>query len=246
VFDSHCHPTDLGDGEAVVRQCQQAGVGLLACGYHLESCRAVVALGRRLPGLPVALGLHPWYCAERVEEVVELIVAERPAALGEIGLDLWDEAHLATLPRQRAVLEQQLHLAVSMGLAVTLHSRRALAPLQEVVSAFPGLRGALHAFGGSVEQAQWWMARGFFIGLGGAVTRTTASRARRLAKELPLEAIVVESDLPAIGMQGREPSSVRPWHVQDVLTAIADLRAVTSQEVELATDSNVKRLLGLG
>ena len=73
MFDSHCHPTDLEDAESLVEACVAQGIGLLACGYHRDSCLAVLGLRRRFPSLPVALGVHPWHCAEGWEEILAMI-----------------------------------------------------------------------------------------------------------------------------------------------------------------------------
>jgi len=242
LFDSHCHPTDLEDAESLVEACVAQGIGLLACGYHRDSCLAVLGLRRRFPSLPVALGVHPWHCAEGWEEILAMIRREHPAAIGEVGLDGWDEAMRATLPEQRLCLQAQLQLALELGLPVTLHSRRALQPLQEVVRDFPGLRGALHAYGGSLQQAEWWLARGFYFGLGGAVTRPDAHRQRRLATGLPLDRLLLETDLPAIGQQGIAPEAVRPWDLRRVAETVATLRGVPEAQLVEATDRNSRAL----
>jgi TatD DNase family protein len=245
VFDSHCHVTDIDQPDDVLASAVAAGVrSLLTVGYDPASNAAVLGLRQRVPRLPIALGLHPWYAAEAVEPVLRLIQDEHPVAVGEAGLDLWKDPDLPPLERQVAVLEAELELAVRLGLPVTLHSRKALGELWAVVKNFPGLRGALHAFGGSIEQARQFVECGFLVGVGGGVTRGRAERVRRVAAWLPVEALLVETDAPAIGMDIVEPPAVRPAHLRRVVEVVAELRGQSFDEIEAITDANAVRLFG--
>ncbi len=245
MFDSHCHLTDIDDPGGVLESTVAAGVrSVLTCGYHAESNRAVLELVGRYPDLPYGLGLHPWYANESLEPVLELIRREPPTAIGEAGLDLWGETPPQPLDRQLEVLEAQLDLARRLGLPVTLHSRKAVPELLAAIRRYVGVRGALHAFSGSYEQAKEFLDLGFYVGIGGAVTRPRAKRVRRCAAALPIDCIVVETDSPAIGMDTVEPPNVRPWHVRRVVEAIAELRCMAVEEVEGQTDENATRLFG--
>ena len=245
MFDSHCHLTDLDRPDQALTEARAAGVAaLLTCGVNAESNRAVLALRARHPGLACALGLHPWYADERVEEVLDQIEAEHPLAVGEAGLDFWSDPPVHPRERQHVVLEAQLQLAGRLGLPVTLHSRRAVNELLGVVRNHPRVRGALHAFSGSLEQARSFVDLGYLVGVGGGVTRERARRIRRTAAQLPLECIVLETDAPAIGMDIVEPPSVRPQHVQRVAEVLAQLRGIEVAEVEAQTDANARMLFG--
>jgi TatD DNase family protein len=245
VFDSHCHVTDIDQPDEVLAGALAAGVrSLLTVGYDAASNAAVLELRGRFPSLPIALGLHPWCAAEEVGPVLGLIQQERTVAVGEVGLDLWNDPKLPVLARQVEVLEPQLDLAVRLELPVTLHSRKAAGELWAVMKNFPRLRGALHAFGGSIEQARPLLERGFLFGIGGGVTRSRAERIRRLATWLPAEALLVETDAPAIGMDIVEPPAVRPAHLRRVVEVLAELRGRDFAEIERVTDSNAIRLFG--
>jgi TatD DNase family protein len=245
VFDAHCHLTDLEDPEGGLRRAMEAGLtSVLCCGYHAESNRAVCALRSRFPDLPIAIGLHPWFADEPIEPVLDLVAAQAPVAVGEAGLDLWGDPPPRPLEQQIEVLEAQLALAVRLGLPVTLHSRKAIGELLPVLRRHPGLRGALHAFGGSYEQARDFVDAGFYVGVGGAVTRGRAARVRRCAASLPLDCLLLETDAPAIGLDGVEPPHVRPEHVRQVAAALGALRGIDPAEVERVTDANAVRLFG--
>ncbi len=242
VFDTHCHLTDLDDGPSVLRETRARGVEVLCCGYDIESCRLVAGLRELEPGLAVAYGLHPWFADQPLTPVLDCIESARIAAVGEIGLDLLPRANLPAPEQQRRVLEAQLEVAKALGLPVSLHSRRAVEPLIAALRIHPGVTGVCHAFSGSVEQARVLLRMGLLIGVGGGVTRPNAQRIRRLVRELPLDSFVLETDCPAIGIEGLEKTLVRPWDVARVAATVADLKSVTVEAVEEVTDRNAARL----
>lgn len=217
---------------------------MLTCGHSLASNQAELSLRDRVPGLSIALGLHPWNADEDVEVALDLIERHQPAVVGEIGLDLWGETPIHPLARQLYVLEAHLHLAKKLNLAVTLHSRKAIEPLLGALRNHPGVRGALHAWSGSYEQLRPFLDLGMYLGIGGAVTRSRAKRLQRVAAAAPLDRILLETDAPAIGMDIAEPPHVRPAHVTRVAEAVAQLRAMDVAEVEARTDANAARLFG--
>jgi TatD DNase family protein len=246
MFDSHCHLTDLEEPIVAIEEAKLAGVSsMLSCGYDAESNAKVLELKARIPRLPIALGLHPWYADQPIEEVLALIEKHNPEVIGEAGLDLWGETPIQPIDRQVLVLEAQLSLARRLGKAVTLHSRKAIDLLLQALRRQPGVRGALHAYSGSWEQLRQFLDIGMYLGIGGAVTRLKATRVRRCAKEAPLSQIVIETDAPAIGMDIVEPPNVRPKHVARVAEALAQLRGITVEEVVERTDENAKRLFGI-
>ncbi|MBN1608413.1 MAG: TatD family hydrolase [Polyangiaceae bacterium] len=244
MFDSHCHPTDTDDAWDVVQQAYRAGVALLCCGYNADANEQVRRLRARWCTLPIALGLHPWFASEAIEPVLELIEHERPTAIGEVGLDLSGEVDERALARQREVLEAQLDLAARLELPVTAHSRRAAPALLEVARNHSRVRGALHAYGGSFEQLVPFLRLGWFVGVGGAVTRPNARRVRRCASRVPLDRVLLETDSPAIGMHGLESNQVRPVHVRRVAESLAELRGVEVESLVAQTDSNARELFG--
>lgn len=245
MFDSHCHLTDIEEADEAIAAATAAGVGgMLTCGYDEVSNQAVCDLATRHPRLRFALGLHPWHAGDDIDVVLHRIEEFHPHAVGEAGLDLWGEVPCHPLTRQSMVLEAQLDLAVRLDLPVTLHSRKAVDVLLAIVRNHPRVRGALHAYSGSYEQVRPFLDLGYYVGVGGAVTRGRAKRVRRCATAIPLDRIVIETDAPAIGMDGVEPPHVRPAHLRNVLGALADLRAMDRDEVEAVTDANARRLFG--
>jgi len=228
----------------VIESAMASGVSsLLACGYNAQSNEAVLSLRDQMPGLPIAIGLHPWFATEVIDSVAELIINSFPAAIGECGLDAAVDETTPTIV-QRKIFETQLDIASQTKLPVSVHSRRAVAAVFDIIREYPSVRGVMHAFGGSYEQAKLFVERGWLIGLGGAVTRCNARRVHRIARRLPLDAIVLETDAPAIGLEGVMVPDVRPMHLPRIATAVAELRCLDVSELVDATDKNAERLFG--
>ena len=217
---------------------------MLACGYNRVSNQAVLELREHFPSLPISLGIHPWFADESLDSLPELVERTQPTAIGECGLDFAPSDSIPGRDVQVRAFEAQLDLAQSTGKPVTVHSRRAVHQVFDLIQAFPRVVGILHAFGGSYEQARGFVERGWLIGIGGAVTRPHARRIHSLAERLPIQAIALETDAPAIGLEGVYPPNVRPAHLPQVARALADLRKQCESDVVYATDQNVARVLG--
>ena len=202
LVDSHTH-IDAGefdpDRDAAIDRARAAGVtrqlvaGIDAAGW--PKLRTVCA---GTPGLFPAYGLHPLFLArhrpEHLEELRGWIARERPLALGECGLDYYVE----DLDReaQARYFEAQLALAVETQLPVIVHARRAVEETLLTLRGFDGLRGVVHSFSGSRQQAEQLWERGFLVGIGGPVTYARARRLRRLVAEMPIEYLLLETDSP--------------------------------------------------
>jgi TatD DNase family protein len=246
LFDSHCHPTDIEDPLGVIRAAVHAGLhSLLACGYNMQSNRKVEELRDSVPSLPVAVGLHPWYSNESIDAIREQVLRTLPVAIGECGLDAADDPTIPPITTQCRAFEAQLALAMEMSLPVTVHSRRAVSMVHDIVANFGGVRGVMHAYSGSYEQAKSFLMRGWLIGIGGTVTRERSERIRRLVTQLPLSGIALETDAPAIGIRDVPPPHVRPAHLPRIVQEIAILRGISSDEVIAATNANVEDLFGV-
>ncbi len=213
-IDTHCHldaPEFAPDLDEVRARARQAGVGhCVIPAVAVPHFGAVRELAQRL-GDSYALGIHPLWVPQSTEAdlaaLAQALAAHahdpRLVAVGEIGLDFF-VAELQTevlRARQEAVYRAQLQLARQHGLPVILHVRRSadrlLKHLRELCPP-GGWRGIAHAFNGSVQQAQAFVALGLKLGFGGALTFDSARQLRRLATELPLEALVLETDAPDI------------------------------------------------
>ncbi|KRD27149.1 DNAase [Acidovorax sp. Root267] len=206
-IDTHCHldaPEFDPDRDAVRAEAQAQGVAhCVIPAVERSNWATVRALAHRY-GDSYALGIHPLYTGRAHDADLELLAQEleqhradpRLVAIGEIGLDFFVPGLDAA--RQERFYRVQLQLARRFDLPVILHVRRSSDRLLKGLRELPVQGGIAHAFNGSLQQAQAFIALGFKLGFGGAMTYDRALQLRRLAAELPAEALVVETDAPDI------------------------------------------------
>ncbi|AKK67494.1 TatD family hydrolase [Xanthomonas translucens] len=251
LIDSHCHLDAAefdGDRAAVIARAQAAGIAAqvlpAVTAASWPKLREVCTMA---DGLSPAYGLHPLFLDEHHPEHLPLlgewIARERPCAIGECGLDLFVEG-LDEAEQQRYFLGQ-LQLAREFDLPLIVHARRAVDAVILAIRKVGRLRGVVHSFAGSTEQAQQLHKLDFLIGLGGPVTYERAQRLRRLAAELPLQQLLLETDAPdqpdaLIRGQRNEPARLRT-----VLDTIAMLRGQPAAEIAEQTTRNAQQLFGL-
>lgn len=251
LIDSHCHLDASefdADRAAVIARAKAAGVmqqvvpAITAASW--PGLREACALA---PGLHPAYGLHPIFLdlhrPEHLELLAEWIARERPCAIGECGLDFFLDGLDAQT--QRHYFDGQLQLAKRFDLPLIVHARRAVEEVIARIKAVGGIRGVVHSFAGSPEQAQQLWKLDFMIGLGGPVTYPRANRLRGLAAQMPLEHLLLETDAPdqpdaEIRGQRNEPARLRT-----VLDCIAQLRGEPAEAIAAQTSANARRLFGL-
>jgi TatD DNase family protein len=251
LVDSHVHLDDAAfdaDREAVLARSLAAGVrALVVPAVDRPSWDRIDALQRQHDGVHAAYGLHPLYMARHrpghVEALAGWLERHRAVAVGEIGLDFYHGDADAGL--QRDCFRRQLQLARELRLPVILHARRALEEVILTLRAHPGLRGVVHSFSGSEEQARQLWRLGFHLGIGGPVTYGRAQRLRRIVAAMPLEFLLLESDAPDQPDAAHRGQRNEPARVPEVLHCVAGLRGQAPEEIAAATTANADRLFGL-
>lgn len=245
LYDSHFHPADPRlhgtQGGAFVR-ARAAGVGaLIGVAAQARDWPVLLRLVRRIPWMAVAYGLHPWF--EHPPGVLERLPGwiERggAAAVGECGLDFGPGR--ASREEQEALLLPQLRLARDMDLPAILHAHKSEDVLSMHLACLPGLRGVVHGFHGSAQQAERFLALGFYLGIGGAITHPRATRLRSVVAGLPSERLLLESDAPDQPPHGRL-SPNEPAFVVDTLNMLAQLHGTTPEAMAAITWQNAASL----
>lgn len=251
LIDSHCHldaPEFDVDRAGAIARAQAAGVSaqvlpaiaLSGFGKLRDLCAAD-------PSLHPAYGLHPMYLAEhRPEHLKALgdwIERERPVAIGEAGLDFF----VAGLDHdaQRGYFDGQLELARAFDLPLILHARRAIDEVTAALRRIGGLRGVVHSFSGSEEQARQLWKLGFHIGLGGPLTYERATRLRGIAARMPIEFLLLETDAPDQPLAGHQGERNEPARLREVCETVAMLRGESCEAIAAATTRNARTLFGL-
>ena len=251
LFDSHSHldaPEFDSDRPAVMQRARDAGVvEQLVPAVDHDSWPKLRAVCAADPGLYPAYGLHPMYLdrhqPEHLPALRGWIERERPRAIGECGLDFYVDGLDAEM--QRHYLRKQLELAREFDLPVVLHARRAVEEVTAMLRRVGGLRGVIHSFSGSGEQARQLFGLGFMLGIGGPLTYDRAKRLHRLVAAMPLEFLLLETDSPDQPDSLNRGQRNEPARIQWVLESVARLRNSDPGEIASATRANARRLLGL-
>jgi len=251
LVDSHVHLDDAcfdADREAVMERARHAGVeSMIVPSIDAASWSRIRTLCNDRRSLFPAFGLHPMYLAQHAPDHVHKLSTWLDdgiaVAVGEIGLDF----HVTGLDRdlQQHYFLSQLQLAREHDLPVIVHARGALEEVILTLRRTGGLRGVIHSFSGSLEQAQRLWTMGFHLGIGGPVTYDRAQRLRRIVTQMPIEFLLLESDAPDQPDAGHRGQRNEPSRVVDVLRCIAALRDQPEAEIANATTGNAQRLFDL-
>lgn len=252
LFDTHCHidvEEFASDRARVLADARAAGVhDLLVPAVQFATWPGLIALCASDPQLHLALGMHPVYLAhhrpEHISALDQRVSSEHPVAIGEIGLDWYVEG--LDKDRQQGLLEAQLEIAQQHQLPVVLHVRKAHDAMLNTLRRFRLNGGFCHAFNGSLQQADRYIEMGFCLGFGGMLTFGRSNHLRRIARQLPIEAIVLETDAPDMTVASHRFERNSPAYLPEVLQTLAQLRDMPAAEVAATTTTNARRVLGLG
>ncbi len=251
LIDTHCH-LDLevfdADREAVMAQARRAGVRrIVVPGVDMAHWPNQLRLCRQHQGLYAALGMHPAFLAQHRPEHLPALAAavaeHQPLAVGEIGLDYFIDH--PDREGQRALFSAQLGIAADAGLPVLLHVRKAHDEVLQLLRQQRVRGGIAHAFNGSVQQAHKYVELGFRLGFGGMLTFERSRKLRTLAAELPLEAIVLETDAPDLTVASHRGERNSPEYLPEVLAALGEVRGEDPAELARRTTANALDVLGL-
>ena len=254
LFDTHAHlhfPDYADDLDAVLERAQGAGVrGMVTIGTDRETNRAVVELARRLPDVWATVGIHPHDAGDAVEadfaEMEKLARSEaKVVGFGEMGLDFF--RNLSPPEAQREVFRRQISMARELGKPVVIHCRDAhdetLAILAEERARETG--GVMHCFSGDVEIARRCLDLGLFISLAGPVTYKNARALPEVARFVPEDRLVVETDCPYLPPTPHRGKRNEPAYVALTAAFVAELRGVAPEALGAAVTANAATLFGI-
>ncbi len=252
LIDSHCH-WDFsifdGDREGLLAACRREKITrFVVPGVMADRWPALIELVDNHEGMFGALGLHPLFMSQHrpddIDQLTSALSDWHAVAVGEIGLDFYHGRD--NQGPQVALFELQLRIARQFQLPVILHVRKAHDQTLAILRKIRPEGGIVHAFSGSEQQARQYIALGFYLGVGGAVTYDRAARLRRTLSALPLTSLVLESDapdmLPAGVARGGRNS---PLGLLPVVDLLSDLHQCSTDEIAEQTTKNVVSVLGL-
>ena len=250
IFDSHAHYDDESfneDREDVIKEIRENGViNVLNCGASMEGARDSFKLANKYDFFYAAVGIHPENAyeltEENYEEIKEMTKNPKVRAIGEIGLDYYWEEN-PPREKQKEVFRKQMELAKELNMPVVIHDRDAHGDTLEIMKEFPEVKGVVHCFSGSVEFACECLKLGYYIGFTGVVTFKNSKKIVEVAKEVPLERMLVETDAPYMAPTPNRGKRNRSDYIKFIIEKIAEVKELSVEEVSNATIENAKNLL---
>lgn len=255
LFDTHAHLDDpqlaVREDDVISSATDAAVHQIVAIGTDVESSRNCIDIADRNPGVFAAVGIHPNGCHLATENdwaaIVKLAQNRRAVAIGETGLDCyWDDTPLAT---QIDWFARHIQLSHESGKPLVVHMRESES---EILQAFDQhhqnghINGIMHSFTGSPSTAARCLDLGMYISFAGMVTFKNAHQLREVAREIPLDRMLIETDSPYLTPhphRGKRPNE--PRYLVHTAQCLADLREISLEEFARTTTSNARRLFGL-
>ncbi len=253
LFDTHVHLNAEQfdeDLEEVISRAREAGVeNMVVVGFDRPTINRAMELIGQYEFLYAAIGWHPVDAIDMKEEdlswIEELSAHPKVVAIGEMGLDYhWDKSPKDV---QKEVFRKQIQLAKKVKLPIVIHNRDATQDIVDILreERAEEVGGIMHCFSGSPEIAQECVEMNFYISLGGPVTFKNAKKPKEVAKEIPLEKLLIETDCPYLAPHPNRGKRNEPAYVKLVAEQIAELKEMSLEEVANITTENAKRVFNI-
>ncbi|MDX8367615.1 TatD family hydrolase [Cytobacillus sp. IB215665] len=253
LFDTHAHLNAAQFDEDVVdviNRAKMEGVShIVVVGFDRPTITRAMELTEMYDFIYAAVGWHPVDAIDMVDEdlswIEELASHPKVVAIGEMGLDYyWDKSPKDV---QKEVFRKQITLAKKVNLPIIIHNREATADVLQILEEENAeqVGGIMHCFTGSVEVAKKCIDMNFYISLGGPVTFKNAKKPKEVAKDIPLENLLIETDCPYLAPHPYRGKRNEPSYVKYVAESIAHLKGITVEEVFEKTTLNAKKLFGM-
>ncbi len=253
AIDTHAHLEMEAfdrDRDEVLKRAAEAGLtAIITVGTTLADCIKAVDLAGQYPHLYAAIGIHPHEVkgvdAGTYDALRLLAQRDKVVAIGEIGLDFFYNHSPREIQLRR--FEEQLDLAEELDTPVIIHDREAHAETLEILRPRKGrLRGVLHCFSGDWAMARECLDMGFHLSVAGPVTYPKADRLRDVAREMPLERLLIETDAPYLAPQPHRGKRNEPAYVVETAECLAKLRGMPVDELKRLTAANARGLFRIG
>ncbi|WP_158738772.1 TatD family hydrolase [Alteribacillus sp. YIM 98480] len=250
LFDTHVHLNiDQFEGEVedTINRAKSEGVEwMTVVGFDRETIPKAMELAETYDFIYAAVGWHPVDAIDMKEEdlkwLEELAAHPKVVALGEMGLDYhWDKSPKEV---QKEVFRKQIHLAKKVNLPIVIHDREAHQDIVDILKEENAAEtgGIMHCFGGSLEIAQECLKMNFYISFGGPVTFKNAKKPKEVAKEIPMDRLLVETDSPFLAPHPYRGKRNEPAYVKLVAEKIAELKEISFETLAEQTTANAKKL----
>jgi len=252
IFESHAHYDDKqfdSDRDTLLNSLRENGIEYVVnIGADIRTTKNSIELAKKYPFVYAAAGIHPsdvkYFNKKDFQWLKAQTADEKCVAIGEIGLDYYWDKEKEVRDLQKYWFVRQMDLAREVGLPLVIHSRDAAKDTLDIMRAEKAeeIGGVIHCFSYSPEIAREYVKKGFYIGIGGVVTFNNAKNLKEVARETPLEKILLETDCPYLApvpVRGKRNSSLNLVYVA---REIARIKNVDYQEVVDVTCNNAKAM----
>lgn len=248
IIDTHAHLDMLNDPKRAIEEALEAGVEkIIVPGVEPDTFEKVIKLADEYENVYAQVGVHPSeaqkFSDDTAGRMMELAAHKKVVAIGEIGLDYyWDKTFVDV---QKKVFKTQIEIANALKLPVVVHDREAHGDTFEILEQMGAKKVLLHCFSGSLEFAKRCVEKGWFIALGGVVTFKNAKKVRQVAKEIPLEHIMLETDTPYLTPHPYRGEENAPKYIVLSAKETANLKDTALSEVERVTTANAQNFFNV-
>lgn len=248
MIDTHIHITDKQyneDRDEVLTTAKNEGVEtFMAIGCDKQEIANTLAFVTSHPEFYAAIGYHPIEFENVTDDdlrtLYDQLQEDNVVAIGEIGLDYhW---YPDNKEEQEVLLRKQLDIAKALNMPIVIHAREALDDTYNVLKDYPGLTGTIHSFSGNGEEALKFIELGYVVGLTGPITFKNGENQKDVAKKVPLDKLLIETDGPYLTPVPHRGKRNRPEYIFYVADEIANQKGITVEEVLEATTNNFKRV----
>ncbi len=249
LVDSHCHIHESDyplPAEEVLKRAKNNGVGKIICiGTSVENSKKAIKFAISHDNVYATVGIHPHHAKKGIGNLEDLLKKRNPkvVAVGEIGLDYHYKN--SSKSDQIQLLRQQIELALKYNLPIVFHVREAFDDFWKVFDSYQGIRGELHCFSDSRENAEKAISRGLFIGINGLSTFTKDKIQQEVFATIPLDKMILETDAPYLTPEPFRGKINEPAFVRNVAVYGGISRHISEEEIANATTQNVQALFNL-
>ncbi|HHT9110331.1 MAG TPA: TatD family hydrolase [Candidatus Brocadiaceae bacterium] len=254
IIDTHAHldfPDYKPDLDSVLSRAKEAHVGyIINVGTGLSSSRKCIALANQFQNIYASIGVHPHDASKVSEqnwlELESLVKESKVVAVGETGLDYY--RNRSPHEDQQRLFRKHLTLAKANNLPVIIHCRDASSDCLKILEEYKNgaLPGVVHCFSGNQEMAEKCLELGLYISFAGPITYSNGKNLRDVARFVPVERLLLETDSPFLSPQPKRGERNEPSYLSFVIPALADIYGLSVKDIERITTFNAYKLFGIG
>ena len=249
LIDTHCHlqSTDINNNKEIINESIKKGIKyLIVNSYNFETSKEAIKLSEENEGLYAAIGIGPDEVEKEdiknIETLEKLIKNKKVKAIGEIGLDYYHNE--LNKGKQKEYFIKQLVIAKKNHLPVIIHCRKAYQDLIKILKE-NNVKGSIHCFSGSYEEAIELIKLGYKLGIGGVITYKNSEKLNEIVQKIDISNIVLETDTPYLTPEPNRGKENRPYYIVDVAKKIAEIKSISQEEVEKITSETAIALFDL-